>query len=152
VADTTFFGTVTASRLPADLTRAGNSICRSTGTAPEFPGPLTLASDSGPANANLLVVASKGGRSYQDITVDTGHVLHEITSHGPAGSFTGTTKAVTVLGPAPGFSGTLSYTATKRKDRFDTTGTLSGDYTALFDSIAPVTFPAGTKAQVSGPS
>jgi hypothetical protein len=152
VADATFFGTVTAGRLPADLTRTGDSICRSTGTAPEFPGPLTLANDGGPANSNLLVVALKGGRSYQDITVDAGHVLHEITSTGTAGSFTGSTKGVTVLGPAPGFSGTLTYTATKRSDRFDTTGTLSGDYTALFDSIAPVTFPAGTKAQVSGPS
>jgi hypothetical protein len=151
VADTTFFGTVTASRLPADLTRAGNSICRSTGTAPEFPGPLTLANDGGPVSTSLLVVALKGGRSYQDVTVDAGHVLHEITSTGPAGSFTGSTQAATVHG-APGFSGTLAYTATKRKDAFDTTGTLNGDYTALFDSIAPVTFPAGTKAQVSGPS
>jgi hypothetical protein len=149
VADTTFFGTVTASRLHADLTRAGMSICSATGSAPEFPGPLTLASDVGAAN--LLVVRQKGGRSYQDITVDSRHVLHEITSTGPAGSFTGSTQGTTVLG-APGFSGTLTYTATKRKDKFDTTGTLSGDYTALFDSIGPVTFPAGTKAQVSGPS
>lgn len=152
VADTTFFGTVTASRIPAGLTRAGDSICRSTGTAPEIPGPLTLANDGGPPSTDLLVVALKGGRSYQNITVGSGHVLHEITSTGPAGSFTGSTQAVTVLGPAPGFSGTLAYTATKRSDKFDTTGTLSGDYTALFDSIAPVTFPAGTKAQVSGPS
>jgi hypothetical protein len=149
VADTTFFGTVTASRLPADLTRQAGEVCATTGAAPEFPGPLTLTAGDG-TTMSLLVIARKGGRSSQQISVSTPHpdVDHEIDSTGPAGSFTGSTGAATVQA-APGFSGSLSYTATKRHNRFSTDGALSGDYTALFDSIPAVSVPG--PASVTGP-
>jgi hypothetical protein len=150
VADTTFFGTVTASRLPADLTRQSGSVCSSTGAAPEFPGPLTLDAGDGTITT-VLMIAGKDGRSSQDVSVNTQHpdVQHEIESTGPAGSFTGSTAGVTIQA-APGFSGTLSYTPAKRSNKFVTKGTVSGDYTALFDSIAPLTITGA--ASVTGPS
>ena len=150
VADTTFFGTVTASRLRADLTRQSGGVCSATGAAPEFPGPLTLDAGDGTVTT-VLMIAGKGGRSSQDVSVITEHpdVQHEIEATGPAGSFTGSTAGVTIQA-APGFSGTLSYTPTKRSNKFVTKGTVSGDYTALFDSIAPLTVSGA--AGVTGPS
>jgi hypothetical protein len=150
VVDTTFFGTVTAHRLNADLTRFGGSVCATAGAAPEFPGPLTLVS-GGDTETSLTIVRRRGGSSSQDLTVSTAipDAVHEIESTGPAGSFTGSTTAATVHA-APGFSGTLAYAATKRHSRFATDGALSGDYTALFDSLGPVTFTG--PASVTGPS
>ena len=99
----------------------------------------------------MLVIAGKDGRSRQEVSVNTRHpdVDHDIISTGPAGSFTGSTAGVTIQA-APGFSGTLSYAPTKRTNKFVTKGTAGGDFTALFDSIPPLTIsgPAG----VTGPS
>jgi hypothetical protein len=152
--DQTFFGTVTAHRLHGSLTRILNGV-HCTGVAPFESAPPGLELFAGDQQSTMLdVLRLPGGRSRQTYRV-TGvapEAVHTITATGPAGSFTGSRDAATVTGAAPAFTGSLVYTAT---DHITgpvptTTGTATGDLTALFDSIGPQRVPPDDDASAAG--
>jgi hypothetical protein len=152
--DRTFFGTVTARRLPGSLTRILNGT-HCTGVAPFESAPPGLSLFAGDQQFTMLDVLRLGdGRSRQTFSV-TGNkpaAIHTISAVGPAGSFTGDRDAATVTGAAPAFSGSLTYTATSHMfgPVPSTEGTATGDLTANFDSIGPQRVPATDDASMEG--
>jgi hypothetical protein len=152
--DKTFFGTVTAHRLAASLTRIPNGV-HCTGVAPfesAPPGLELLAGDQQSTQLDVLRLA--GGRSRQTFSVTgiTPEAIHTLSAVGPAGSFTGDRDAATVTGAAPAFSGSLTYTATSHifGPVPSTEGTARGDLTANFDSIGPQRVPPDDDASMAG--
>lgn len=153
--DRTFFGTVTAQRLPGSLTRIPNGTHCTGGVAPFESAPPGLELFAGDQQfTQLTVLRLRDGRSRQTFSV-TGNqpeAVHTITAVGPAGSFTGTRDAATVTGAAPAFTGSLTYTATSHLfgPVPSTEGATTGDLTAGFDSIGPQRVPPADDASMEG--
>ena len=153
--DTTFFGTVRASRLRAALTRVPAGV-HCTGAIPFEgpPGPLTLfAGDQQRASFEVRQL-SADGRSRQTFVASTNHpdAVHTLVATGPSGSFIGSQDAATVVGAAPAFSGTLTYAATSHTagPPPSTAGRLTGALIASFDSIGAQAVPTNEDAAMSG--
>jgi hypothetical protein len=153
VADSTFFGTVRAQRLAATETRIPSGV-RCTGAVPFENAPGTLTLDAGDQGTALEVQQGPGNASLQRLTVTTSpRVTHTLIALGPAGSFTGTRDAATVIGAAPAFTGSLRYAATLHQQGPvpSTEGNASGDLTGHFDSIGPQLVPESADATMTGP-
>ncbi len=155
VADTTFFKKVAKTPVNAALSRPsgpGQINCAGTGagTTPK-PTAGTVALMGTRTEAPMLsVMASRSasGAVTEVVTVNdrrgTATIMHMITSRAPTSAFTTTTdlSSATVTGVAPFLSGTLTFTSSGGYGSV-ATGTLSGSFTARFDSIGAQT-PAST--------
>jgi hypothetical protein len=151
-ADTTFFRKVAKSPLAATISRlggTGNVSCggagSGVGTKPPAGGASLAGFATGAGTTTVVVSKDASGAVTQTVTfsgepaqnVPT-TVSHMITTQAQSGSFTfaDDLSSATVTGAGPFLSGNLNFTST---GSFGNTaaGTLSGDYTAKFDSVGP---------------
>lgn len=144
VADSTYFNTVTAKKLRAQVLKTGSLQCGTNGGGDPAEGPTTLtATLDGPAGM-LMFTASRDAdgsvsqsamRMDDEATTAPATVSHVISAPGGASAFSpaGDLASATGAGVGPFFSGAFSFAGESMGSM--SMGTLSGDLAAKFDSI-----------------
>jgi hypothetical protein len=152
VADTTYFTTVSAKRLKAQVLKSGKLECGSTGGDPTA-GPTTLtATLDGPAGMLMFsaVKDADGSVTQQAMRMDAeeatapASIMHLISAPGGAAAFSPSGDLTSATGTAVGpfFSGAFSFAGESMGAM--SMGTLSGDLAARFDSIGTQAIAAGS--------
>lgn len=151
-ADSTFFRKIVTSVLAATLVRSGRLECGGGGGGGTPAGGLTLSGSNAAGDAvSLIASKSPSGAVTQIVSVveaptatAPASVSHAITAEGPSSSFTAAEdlSSAHVDGVGAFLAGALDFTA---DGAFGSSafGTLSGGYTARFDSIGAQTPAAG---------
>jgi hypothetical protein len=144
VADSSYFSTVSAKKLKAQVLKSGSLRCDSTGGGDPAKRPTTLtATLDGPAGM-LMFSASKDAdgsvaqtamRMDDEAATAPATITHLISAPGGAAAFSpaGDLTAATGTGVSPFFSGAFSFAGEAMGTM--SMGTLSGDLAARFDSI-----------------
>jgi hypothetical protein len=153
--DTTFFKTVAPKSLKAEILSGGKLECGGGGTTPDSTG-LMLTSSVETADGQMLVsILKDGGTVHQNVMrTDTASatapasVMHMITVETAAAGLdaAGDLATATAAGAAPFLTGKLSFAGEPMGTM--ASGTISGDFTAKFDSIGAFTPAAGTDAML----
>lgn len=156
VLDTTFFRTVKPKSIPGQILKAGKLDCSGAGTGTDGSGGgsngLTLTSTVDGPEGMLMFSASKDGskvfQSASRIDAETpgASVMHIISgTTGAAGLEAADDLSSATAKGAGGFlTGTMSYAGEPMGTM--SSGTVSGDFAALFDSIGTQRVPAGNDA------
>jgi hypothetical protein len=161
VADATYFKTVSAKSLKAQLARGGAFKC---GDGPSDPsagggaGETMLTSSSAGSDGLLMVtmirdakgaVTQQAMRSDDDAQTAPASIMHMINAPGPASAFAPSAdlSSATGSGVAPFFSGSFDF-ASEEPMAGMASGTLNGDLAARFDSIGTQPLAAGADAML----
>jgi hypothetical protein len=154
VLDTTFFKTVNVKKAKAQIVSGGTLKC-SGGPSTATKGLMLTHSAEGPDGTTMLSIMKDGGKVTQmAMRTDTASatapasVLHMITATTGASGLdaAGDLSTAKAAAAGPFFSGSLSFSGTPSGGM--ATGTLSGDFTAKFDSIPAFTPAAGADAML----
>lgn len=155
VLDSTFFKTITPKALKAQIVSGGDLQC-SGGSQPSQSNGLMLShSAEGPDGTLMLSIIKDGGKVTQmAMRSDTASatapatVFHMITATTGASGLDAAADLTTAKAAAAGpfFSGALGFSGTPSGGM--ATGTLSGDFTAKFDSIPAFSPETGADAML----
>jgi hypothetical protein len=161
VADTTYFKTVSAKSLKAQLVKGGKLTCDGGGTGGPGTGTtgetMLMSTQSGP-DGMLMFTATKsasGAVTVQAMRTDDeakaapASVMHLINAPGTSSAFAPAADLSSAKGTAvsPFFSGAFTFASDMAMGTM-ATGTLSGDLAARFDSIGTQQLAAGSDAQL----
>ncbi len=141
VADTTYFRTVTARKLAGSASSGGELTCSANEGGAAAGGPMLMLNrqDGG---AMTMLMARKDGqtvmRTEDPAATAPAAIAHMITAEGAALQHAGDFSSATVTGLSPFLTGSGAFAG--QSYGTGAFGTLSGDLTARFDSVGPVTF------------
>jgi hypothetical protein len=153
VADSTYFTTVSARKLKAQVLKSGKLECGSSGGGDPTARPATLSATlDGPAGM-LMFTAIKdadGSVTQQAMRMDAesatapASIMHLISAPGGAAAFSPSGDLTSATGTAVGpfFAGAFSFAGESMGSM--SMGTLSGDLAARFDSIGTQAIAAGS--------
>jgi hypothetical protein len=145
VPDTTFFRTITVKRLPASVLKDENLGCDKPGAPTSSPGETGPQLATGGRGTTSLAADSTSTTVLATTRRGAAHVVHVLTvpstlqTAADLTTATLTAKGSAVTGSATFAGSTSSATTVDGPVGLTATGTLSGTFTARFDSIGAVT-------------
>jgi hypothetical protein len=155
VLDSTFFKTVKLKSVKAQIVKSGKLDCSGNGGAGHAKGLMLMSSLDGPAGQLMVNVVKSAGAVTQTVmwtdaaaATAPATVFHLISARTGASGLTTAADLSSASAPAAGpfLSGTLAFTGQPMGTM--ATGTVTGGFTAKFDSIGAQSLPAGNDAML----